>query len=1061
MSDETVTAVGDVLRVLVVGDSEPVDATMAALSGRLESVSLLRERTPESALERLTQLEIHCAVCPFGTDGTDPPVLEHLRDRDAEVPIVAVLEADSTDDGTATSALEAGATDVVDANDPASIVATRVRNAGERYRLATASPRHRSPLEHSDALVWMLDPEGRLEYASPAVESRLGYTPAELERTPLSQLIHPDDRGTALETLESVSAAAFGTTDRSTVRLGHADGSWVVYELTYTNRLADPDVGGIVLTLSTASAPEPDEPVRTALDRLADPLFSLGPRWELRYANDAASRLFVTDTVPESGTVVWDHLPETVRGRFAERLREATTTDRSVEFETAYPPLESRLVVSVHPGEDGVTVYAREAPGDGAIDRDRFDLLEELVDALDDGIAVLEGSTIRFANAALFELTGAETLVGREVDDALEADLAAAIRERADSPAVRWMTPLSGMLAGDDGRAVDVYVAPLSDERTLCVVRDGRRSGTAALSALERAIATVRTADAPGEVRRAVVEAALDRTGADLASWYRLEDDVLRPAVVEAAADPGSIDLSPIETGERAEIDLLARLEAGAESDDAVVGTVVDRSEIEPVLARAGIRAERVLAVSAGDHGLVLATSTDPSSFGEYDRLPLEAVVGAATTALEGLERATAVRTCRADLDRLETVVERCRQVRGVERTLLAAETSADVEERLCEALVAMPFDETPGTIGLAWVGTVATGADRVTPSSWAGGTGVDLESVAVSIDPGDDPAHPAARAATTLEPATVEDLAALEGDREWSRRLLEDGFRTVLSVPLVVDEFCYGILTAAATRPSAFDERTRTVCTHLAAIASHTIAALERRRALLSDRVTELEVALRDDDEPLSAIAGRLDRRLDVRAVVPRSAGGATVFAAVPDGIEIPIETLVESIPALESGRIVGDRGATSVLELVFADATVATTLAGHGGVLRSVSPTEDRTRLVVDLPSTVDVRAFVRMLERRHPGATPVARRERDRSIRPVRAFDAELRDRLSERQLRTLETAYYSGFFEWPRESTGEEVADALGVSQPTFSRHLRLAQGKVFASLFDEGTDPDEQ
>jgi predicted DNA binding protein len=99
--------------------------------------------------------------------------------------------------------------------------------------------------------------------------------------------------------------------------------------------------------------------------------------------------------------------------------------------------------------------------------------------------------------------------------------------------------------------------------------------------------------------------------------------------------------------------------------------------------------------------------------------------------------------------------------------------------------------------------------------------------------------------------------------------------------------------------------------------------------------------------------------------------------------------------------------------------------------------------------------------MLERTYPGTELLARRERDRSDRPVRAFDAELRSRLSERQFRTLETAYYDGFFGWPRESTGVEVADSLGVSQPTFSRHIRLAQQKLFELLFDDratgGTD----
>ena len=1050
MSDGAATVVSDVLRVLVVGDARRVDVATDALSAHLESISIVRERTLATALDRLAQLEIHCVVCPFERTGDEPSPLESLRDRDGELPIVAVIDGSSADGAAVETALGAGATDVVDPDDPPSLVAARVRNAAERYRLETASDRRGgSLLERSDALVWVVDADGAVTAASSAVEPRMGYTPDELEGTPLTRLVHPDDRESATDLLETASESAFGATERATVRLGHADGTWHVYDLACTNRLGDRRVEGLVLTLETASVGEPDAPGRRALDRLDDPVFALGPAWELRYANAAAERLFV-DGTPEPGTVVWDLLDDAVRGRFAERLQEATATERVVEFETEYPPLETRLSVAVHPGEDGVTVYARESVGETGVDRDRFDLLESVVDALEDGLVVLEGSTIRFANAALFGATDAEPLVGRELTALFDDDLAAAVRERASSTVARWTEPLSGTLALD-GRPVDVFVTPLADDRTLCVVRDRRRSAAAALSTVGEAIATIRAADSPSAVRRATVDAALSAADADLAAWYLREGDVLRPATVETAGSTGSVDLSPIDP---AETDLLDRLESEREADGAGRAVVLDRSELESALAGAGIRAERVVAVPVADRGAVLATSTEPMAFGERDRLPLETVAGAAAVALDALEGDAALRACRADLGRLESVVDRCHRLREIERTLLAGDSRAEIEQALCDALVSLPFDETSGAIELAWIGDVSAGSDRVSPDAWAGRDGDALEPVPIPTERDDEPDHPAARAATALEPAITANVNADETSREWRRRAAERGFRSAMSVPLVVDEFCYGTLTAYADQHSAFDDATRAVCTHLAVVASHAIAAVERKRALLSERVTELEIVLRGDDEPLAAIAHRLDRRLDVQAVVPRSSAGSTVFCTAADVTAASLEAAVEPVSGVESGRLVGDRPDASLLELVLATSTIATTLADHGGVLRSVVPVDERTRLVVDLSSTVDVRSFVRMIERRQPAAKLVARRERDRSVQPARAFDAELRARLSERQLRTLETAYYSGFFEWPRESTGEDVADSLGVSQPTFSRHLRLAQRKVFALLFDE-------
>ncbi|WP_255518506.1 helix-turn-helix domain-containing protein [Haloarcula sp. CBA1131] len=48
-----------------------------------------------------------------------------------------------------------------------------------------------------------------------------------------------------------------------------------------------------------------------------------------------------------------------------------------------------------------------------------------------------------------------------------------------------------------------------------------------------------------------------------------------------------------------------------------------------------------------------------------------------------------------------------------------------------------------------------------------------------------------------------------------------------------------------------------------------------------------------------------------------------------------------------------------------------------------------------------------------------------------------------------------AFYSGFYQSPRDKTGQEIADTLDISQPTFSHHLRVAVRKLLEQLFSEG------
>lgn len=58
----------------------------------------------------------------------------------------------------------------------------------------------------------------------------------------------------------------------------------------------------------------------------------------------------------------------------------------------------------------------------------------------------------------------------------------------------------------------------------------------------------------------------------------------------------------------------------------------------------------------------------------------------------------------------------------------------------------------------------------------------------------------------------------------------------------------------------------------------------------------------------------------------------------------------------------------------------------------------------------------------------------------------------DELTDRRLEVLRTAYHAGYFAWPRETPGGDVADLLDIWSPTFSQHLRAAEQSVFRMLF---------
>ena len=95
---------------------------------------------------------------------------------------------------------------------------------------------------------------------------------------------------------------------------------------------------------------------------------------------------------------------------------------------------------------------------------------------------------------------------------------------------------------------------------------------------------------------------------------------------------------------------------------------------------------------------------------------------------------------------------------------------------------------------------------------------------------------------------------------------------------------------------------------------------------------------------------------------------------------------------------------------------------------------------------------REVIDTVETAYPSAEMLRRQQIDRADDDPRRVQRRFTADLTDRQHAALEAAYHAGFFEWPRDADGTDVADSLDVAPPTFHQHLRKAERKVFESLF---------
>jgi len=111
--------------------------------------------------------------------------------------------------------------------------------------LSRSEARFRSLVQNASDVIVVVDASANILYESPAVERILGYTPQDRMGTNALATIHSDEASRVVEILLYVAQnpGEFRTLE---FRVKHAHGDWRWLEVTVSNLLNDPSVGGIV-----------------------------------------------------------------------------------------------------------------------------------------------------------------------------------------------------------------------------------------------------------------------------------------------------------------------------------------------------------------------------------------------------------------------------------------------------------------------------------------------------------------------------------------------------------------------------------------------------------------------------------------------------------------------------------------------------------------------------------------------------------------------------------------------------------------------------------------------
>lgn len=591
------------------------------------------------------------------------------------------------------------------------------------------------------------------------------------------------------------------------------------------------------------------------------------------------------------------------------------------------------------------------------------------------------------------------------------------------------------------GRAVPIRRADGTVSRIAGIAEDitRQKKRERVLTAINEVMRELLMVDSREQIADAVVRTVSDVLELSLVTVYLFDEDanVLRPVAWSPDVDE-ILDHPPTFTGTGS-----LAWDAFVESETRVYADV--RTADRTYNPETPIRSE--LIVPIGDHGLVLVGNRDPDAFEAVDVEFAELLAANTNAALDRIayERNLERQNERlVELSRLNTVI------RSINRTVVNASTRDRIVAEVCEQLVES------GPYIAAWVGEYRAD-DRVTIHATAGDAESVFDGTRISVADADLFDELIRTAIRTRAVHVIQDLRNVSASDAWHERIAERGGRSVATVPLTADEALYGVLTLYSDRPSVFDEVETSVLRELGQTIGRAIRAAEIRRALTAETAVEVEFRVTDPGSWFVATSDALDCRLDLDGVVPLDDRALLHYVTATDADRETLADRVVESSAVELRRVIDETDDGGLFALRVSGPSAIRPLRDYGATIRSAVADRGTGRITVELTPETDVRTVLNGLRDVCPSAELGAKRELDRPVETVQQFRETLTERLTEKQLQALRTAYFAGYFEWPRRSSAEEIADSLDISSATLHFHLRHALDKVLVALFEREPD----
>ncbi|QIO25119.1 bacterio-opsin activator domain-containing protein [Haloarcula sp. JP-L23] len=396
-------------------------------------------------------------------------------------------------------------------------------------------------------------------------------------------------------------------------------------------------------------------------------------------------------------------------------------------------------------------------------------------------------------------------------------------------------------------------------------------------------------------------------------------------------------------------------------------------------------------------------------------------------------------------LNRINTVI------RDIGKALVQASDRAAIEEAVCDRLA------TVDSYSAAWIGEPQSPGRYLTPCAWAGLDEADLRERLDMVEDDDASVWPSERALQTHDICVGRDRSVCSTTEPASDVRSGDGGSVPIGIPILYREMLYGVLVVYADDSISIGERQQTVLAELGETIGHAMAAAKRKEALVADSVVELVFDCWDDEQFFVQAATKLEATVSLEGTARRDDTSYLEYFTVTGASPTAVLEIAAQLESHDHARVIDERDGECLCEIGVDESSIRTVVAELGGTVTEMTATDGNGTVRVEIPQTAEVGRIIGVLETTLAKIELRAKRTVDRPIQTEHQFRSTMYELLTDKQRNALEAAYFAGFFERPRLSTGNDIANSLGISPSTFHQHIRSGLQKLLTASVEATTD----